>query len=54
MRLKTFMPNVTLPLSSTSSVAGGSVSGPSEPKKRREGVNTVDQVFNKEARNELD
>jgi len=45
--------NVTLPLSSTSSAAGGNASGPNELKKRR-GVNTVDQVFNKEARDELE
>ena len=36
MRLKAFMPmDVTLPISSTSSMAGGSASGPSAPKKRR-------------------
>ena len=54
MRLKASMPRgIILPISSTSSVAGGSASGPSAPKKRR-GVNTVDQAFNKEARDELD
>ena len=54
MRLKVFMlRDVTLPISSTSSVAGKSASGPSAPKKRR-GVNTVDQAFNKEATDELD
>jgi len=54
MRLKASMPrDVTLPISSTLNVVGGSASGPSAPKKRR-GVNTVDQAFNKEARNELD
>jgi len=43
MRLKASMPrDVTLPISSTSSVVGESASGPSAPKKRRE-VNTVDQ-----------
>ena len=36
MRLKVFMPrDVRLPISSTSSVAGRSASGPSAPKKRR-------------------
>ena len=35
MRLKASVPrDVTLPIFSTSSVAGGSASGPSEPKKR--------------------
>ena len=54
MRLKASMPkDVTLPISSTSSVAGKSASCPSAPKKRR-GVNTVDQAFNKEATDELD
>ena len=54
MRLKASISrDVTLPISSTSSVAGGSASGPSALKKRR-GVNTVDQTFNKEERNELD
>ena len=54
MRLKASMSrDIILPISSTSSVAGKSASGPSAPKKRR-GVNTVDQAFNKEARDELD
>jgi len=54
MRLKASMSrDIILPISSMSSVAGGSASGPSAPKKRR-GVNTVDQAFNKEARDELD
>jgi len=54
MRLKASMPrNITLHLSSTSSAAGRSASGPSKPKKRR-GVNTMDQTFNKVARDELD
>jgi len=54
LRLKASMPRtVTLPLSSTSSAAGGSASGLSELKRRR-GVNIVDQAFNKEARDELD
>ena len=54
MRLKAFMPrNVILPLSSTSSATGENASGPSELKNRR-AVNTMDQTFNKEARDELD
>ena len=54
MKLKVSMfRNVALSLSSISSAAGKSASGPSELKKRR-GVNTVDQAFNKEARDELD
>ena len=53
LRLKAFMSrNVTLPFSSTSSVAGGSTSGLNELKRR--GFNTVNQAFNKEARDELD
>ena len=54
MRLKASMlKDITLPTPSTSSVVGESASGPSAPKKRR-GINTVDQAFNKEARDELD
>jgi len=54
IRLKaSILRNITLPLFSTSSVIGVSASSLSEPKKRRR-VNTVDQVFNKEARDELD
>jgi len=50
MRLKASMPrDVTLPISSTSSVAGGSASGPEGG-----GVNTMDQAFNKEEKDELD
>ena len=53
MRLKTFMHrNITLSISSMSSVPGGNASCPSAPKKRR--VNTVDQAFSKEVRDELD
>ena len=52
MRLKGSMSkNVTLPLSSTSSAAGESASNQSETKKR--GDNTVNQAFNKKARDEL-
>jgi len=52
MRLKASIPrDVTLSISLTSSVTSGSASGPSVPKKR--GVNTVDQAFNKEAKDEL-
>ena len=43
--------DVTLPISSTSSVTDGSASDPSTPKKRK-GVNIVDQTFNKEAKDE--
>jgi len=51
MRMKASMPrNVTLPLTSTPSVAGGSASDPSEI----EESNTMDQAFNKEAMDELD
>ena len=53
MKLRTSMPrNVTLHLSSMSSAVGENASGPSEPKKLR-GVNTMDQAFNKEVRDEL-
>ena len=54
MRFKASMPRtITLPLSSTLSVVGGSASGLSEPKNKR-GVNTVNHAFNKEVIDELD
>ena len=53
MRLKAFIPrDVTLPISLTLSVAGESASGSSALNRRE--VNTIDQAFNKKARDELE